>query len=67
MQCITCGKPLSSYDIGFYKKLAGRGATRYACIACTCAYFRITETQAWEMIRRLQQNGCTLFPPPESN
>ena len=66
MQCIKCGKSLSVYDVGFYKRIVSRGATECACISCTAAHFRITEAQAWEIIRRAQENGCTLFPPLET-
>ena len=62
MECLTCGKTLSVYDIGFYKKMVNRGATECACIPCTAAHFGITEARAWEMIRRFQKTGCTLFP-----
>ena len=65
MQCTKCGKQLSDYDVGFYKRLVNRGATACMCISCTAAYYRMTEERAWEMIRRFQQMGCTLFPPSE--
>lgn len=63
MQCTQCGKALSVYDIGFYKRIVNRGATSFQCIDCTAAYYRMTKERAWEMIRRFQQTGCTLFPP----
>ena len=63
MECQTCGKPLDAWDVGFYKKLVNRGATDCCCIACTAAYFELSEERAWEMIRRFQAQGCTLFPP----
>jgi hypothetical protein len=62
MECVSCGKALTVYDIGFYKKMVNRGAAEYACISCTAAHFGITEDRAWEMIRRFQKTGCTLFP-----
>ena len=65
MRCIHCGRELSAYDVGFFKKLVNRGAKECACIACTAKHFELTEERAWEMIRRFQKNGCTLFPPPE--
>lgn len=65
MECPKCGKPLDAWDVGFYKKLVNRGATDYWCIACTAAYFDLSEERAWEMIRRFQSQGCTLFPPPK--
>ena len=67
MQCRACGKELSVYDTGFYKKLVNRGARECDCIACTAAHFRLTQERAWEMIRRFQQTGCTLFPPLNEN
>ena len=64
MECTACGKTLSAYDVGFYKKLVNRGAEGpYMCISCTAAYFSLSEEQAWEMIRRFQHMGCMLFPP----
>ena len=66
MECLSCGKALTVYDIGFYKKLVNRGAQEdFLCIPCTAEHFRITEETAWEMIRRFQNTGCLLFPPPE--
>ncbi|MBQ6021890.1 MAG: hypothetical protein IJR51_06715 [Clostridia bacterium] len=62
MECLSCGKALTVYDIGFYKKMVNRGAAECACISCTAAHFRITEARACEMIRRFQKTGCTLFP-----
>ena len=65
MNCKQCKKPLTEFDEGFYKKMVNRGATDCACIACTAAYFRMTEARAWEMIDRFRRAGCTLFPPEE--
>ena len=65
MQCAQCGKALSVYDVGFYKRFVNRGATTFRCIACTSAYYGITEARAWELIRHYQRTGCTLFPPEE--
>ena len=65
MQCKQCDKPLSVYDVGFYRRLVNRGAQSCLCIPCTAAYFCISEERAWELIRRYQQAGCTLFPPPK--
>ena len=62
MECVSCGKALTVYDIGYYKKMVNRGAAECACISCTAAHFGITEARAWEMIRRFQKTGCTLFP-----
>lgn len=63
MVCPNCGKELDAWDVGFFKKLVNRGATDCRCIACTAAYFDLSEERAWEMIRRFQSQGCTLFPP----
>ena len=65
MRCQTCERELSVYDIGFYKKLVNRGAESFCCIPCAAAHFGLTEARAWEMIRRFQKTGCTLFPPAE--
>ena len=65
MECPKCGGVLDAWDVGFYKKLVNRGATDYWCIACTAQYFGLSEERAWEMIRRFQAQGCTLFPPPK--
>jgi len=65
MNCIKCSKDLSVYDIGFYKKLVNRGAEEFMCIPCTAGHFRMTEETAWDMIRRFQKTGCSLFPKTE--
>ncbi|MBQ5970121.1 MAG: hypothetical protein IJL52_08420 [Clostridia bacterium] len=61
--CKQCGRPLTVYDIGFFKKMVCRGTADCACIACTAAHFQISEAEAWAIIRRYQRLGCTLFPP----
>ena len=64
--CRTCGAVLDAYDIGFYKKLVNRGAEEgFTCVACTAAYFGLSEENARAMIDRFRKMGCTLFPPPE--
>ncbi|MGI6264675.1 MAG: hypothetical protein ACOYJY_04315 [Acutalibacteraceae bacterium] len=65
MICEVCGKPLTVWDEGFYKKTVNRGATPRRCVGCTCAHFEIPLATAREMIRRFQQTGCTLFPADE--
>ena len=65
MRCQTCSKELTVWDEGFFKKMVNRGATQCSCIPCTAAHFGLTEDKAWEMIRRFQKTGCTLFPAPE--
>ena len=67
MQCEKCGRDLTVWDVGFYKKLVNRGATAFCCMDCTCAHFRIGKDRAWEMIRRFRQTGCTLFPPEDGS
>ncbi len=63
MTCTACGKPLSVYDVGFYRRIVNRGAQSCMCISCTAAYYRMTQERAWQMIRHFQREGCTLFPP----
>ena len=66
MTCRQCGKELDVWDVGLYKKLVNRGAeSGFTCVSCTAAHFRFPAERAWEMIRRFQKQGCTLFPPPE--
>ena len=65
MTCTACGKPLSVFDVGFYRRIVNRGAQSCMCIPCTAAYYRMTEERAWQMIRHFQRTGCTLFPPSE--
>ena len=61
--CRSCGRALTDYDVGFYKKMVSRGAdTGFQCIDCTAAYFGISTEKAWEMIGRFRRAGCTLFP-----
>ena len=65
MRCVSCGKELTVWDEGYFKKMVNRGATECCCIPCTAAHFGLTEEKAWEMIRRFQKTGCTLFPPAD--
>ena len=65
MRCTNCGKALTVFDEGFFRKMVNRGATECCCIPCTAAHFGLTEEKAWKMIRRFQERGCTLFPEPE--
>ena len=62
MRCTACGKELTVWDEGFFRKVVNRGAGECCCITCTAAHFGLTEEKAWEMIRRFQKTGCTLFP-----
>ena len=62
MRCKNCGKELTVWDEGYFKKMVNRGAVECCCIPCTAAHFGLTEEKAWEMIRRFQKTGCTLFP-----
>lgn len=63
-RCRNCGRELTVYDVGYYKKMVNRGAeSDLLCIVCTASYFRISEEKAWEMIERFRAMGCTLFPP----
>ena len=64
--CQKCGRPLSVWDEGFYKKLVNRGAEPLWCIPCTAAYFGMDRETALRMIRRFRQSGCTLFPEAEA-
>ncbi len=64
MTCRNCGRALTVYDEGFYKKMVNRGAERnMLCLDCTAAYFQMTSEKAREMVLRFQRMGCTLFPP----
>ena len=67
MRCTACGKELTVWDEGFFRKLVNRGAEECCCIPCTAAHFGLTEEQAREMIRRFQKTGCTLFPSPPAD
>ena len=49
-QCITCGKTLTSDEIGLHKKLVNRGATEYMCITCLGKRFRCSEERLREKI-----------------
>ena len=65
MRCQQCGKELTVWDEGYFEKMVNRGATECCCIPCTATHFGLTEEKAWEMIRRFQKTGCTLFPAGE--
>ena len=55
MRCKNCGRELTAWDEGYFKKMVNRGATECCCIPCTAAHFGLTEEKAWEMIRRFQK------------
>ena len=63
MTCRRCGKTLDVYDEGFYKKMVSRAASPETCVACTAAYYGMSEEKARTMIKGFQKMGCTLFPP----
>ena len=65
VRCTRCGAVLEKDDIALTRKMVNRGATECCCIPCTAAHFGLTEEKAWEMIRRFQKTGCTLFPAAE--
>ena len=65
MRCTACGKELTVWDEGFFRKMVNRGARECCCIPCTAAHFGLTEEKSLEMIRRFQKTGCLLFPPSD--
>ncbi len=59
--CMTCGKALTSNEIGLHKKLVNRGSTEFMCKKCLSAHFKITEEQCDELIEKFKRSGCILF------
>ena len=49
MRCTACGKELTVWDEGFFRKMVNRGARECCCIPCTAAHFGLTEEKAWEI------------------
>ncbi len=63
MRCFRCGAELDTYDVGCYRKLINRGATECMCRDCLAARLGWERAELDRLIRRFQQQGCTMFPP----
>ncbi len=60
--CASCGKPLSSDEIGATKKLINRGLTEgFLCLSCLARRFDVTEERLKEKIEFWRDSGCMLF------
>jgi predicted RNA-binding Zn-ribbon protein involved in translation (DUF1610 family) len=59
--CVTCGRELTSDEIGLSKKLINRGTTQFKCAACLAAYYQIRQERLRELIEQYRAQGCTLF------
>ncbi len=60
-QCMTCGRPLTSDEIGLHKKMINRGATEYLCITCLAGVYHCEESLLEKKIEQFREQGCTLF------
>lgn len=59
--CINCGKPLEKDEIGAYRKLVNRGATKFLCINCLAEHFKCPTELIYHKVEFFKSIGCTLF------
>lgn len=62
MKCFKCGKELTADEMGLFRKTVDRMADRFLCIDCLAERFETTRESLQNMIDRLRESGCTLFP-----
>ena len=60
-QCMKCGRPLTSDEIGIHKKMINRGAEQFFCLSCLSAYTGISEESIRAKIEHFRRQGCLLF------
>jgi biotin operon repressor len=60
-RCKKCNKVLVRDEIAIYLRLVNRGAKEYLCIPCLAEYFKCSEQDIHDRIKRLKDMGCTLF------
>ena len=61
--CMECGRPLKSDEIGLHKKMINRGSTQFMCITCLAAFYHCEESLLEKKIEQFRRQGCTLFAP----
>jgi len=61
MDCIKCGKKLTSDEVAIYKRLISRAAETFACKECLAAYLKVTVEDIDRKIDFFRRHGCTLF------
>ena len=66
-RCMTCGRELTSDEIGLHKKMINRGATSFMCLSCLAAYFHCEEKLLLDKIEQFRDLGCLLFTPKKSD
>lgn len=62
MKCFKCGKELTADEMGLFRKTVDRMADRFLCVDCLAERFETTRESLQNMIDRLRESGCTLFP-----
>lgn len=62
MKCFKCGKELTADEMGLFRKTVDRMADCFLCIDCLAERFETTRESLQNMIDRLRESGCTLFP-----
>ena len=60
-KCKVCGKPLSTDEIGIYKKMINRSADECMCIECLSREISVPVSALRERIEYFRRMGCTLF------
>ena len=61
MNCVCCGRRLTTDEISATRKLVNRGAEEFYCISCLAAHFSVSEDDIRRLIENFRQAGCSLF------
>jgi hypothetical protein len=60
-KCLKCEREITPDDMGIYRKLINRDATKFFCAACLARELDTTEEELRERIDFFKKQGCTLF------
>ena len=61
MNCVLCGRKLTSDEIAITRKLINRAAEEFCCITCLAAKFSVSEEDIRRLIEIFRQAGCSLL------
>ena len=63
MKCYLCNKEIDTIDIGAYRKLIDKCATKYWCRDCLAKELGWDRVYLDEVVLMYRKRGCLLFPP----
>lgn len=59
--CKNCNKPLTTNEIGLYKRLVSMIENEYLCKECLAKHFKCEIKVLDDKIEQYKSMGCTLF------